>query len=372
MLRHFLFSAALTGLSIVAAPAHAQLNVATWNINGGEKTDEALAANAAEMQAALLEDAGNIDILILQEVISENQVKAVADGLGLEHWVISDFSPPVSITGKWYRSLETAIVSRLPIRAAMEWDATGSGENGDGYAPRISNPDLPSQEIAVSVDTADIRPSRGFLRADIGEAWTVYAVHWKSSQGASCNVEDLGNTAERELQARALLFDAKIALAAGRTTLFGGDFNIQAPGRVPRSGTDPDVDCTPTGTCEGVCGQNATDGYDDSLTILAGVGNSYRLLSENTGNTYVGRFFSDHAIDHLAVAGPRAGEFKAAKTPATEMTEYFGSDHTPVYSQAATAEAVDDIQVLDDLNALIEQTRSHLSRLERLRDTLRE
>ena len=31
--------------------------------------------------------------------------------LGLDHWAMSDFSPPTSATGRWYESLEVAVVS---------------------------------------------------------------------------------------------------------------------------------------------------------------------------------------------------------------------------------------------------------------------
>ncbi|WP_139214944.1 hypothetical protein [Palleronia marisminoris] len=80
--------------AILASPAAADLAIATWNIDGGQRTPAELRSSAAEMEA----DAGEIDLLALQEVISEEQVQAIADGLGLDHWAISDFSPPIEIT----------------------------------------------------------------------------------------------------------------------------------------------------------------------------------------------------------------------------------------------------------------------------------
>ena len=96
--------------------------------------------------------------------------------------------------------------------------------------------------------------------------------------------------------------------SAGRSLIVAGDFNIQAPGRVLRVGTDPGEDCAPTsGTCDGLCGPGGRDGYDDSIALLLGIDDSARLLSGELGSTYVARHFPGGAIDHLLVAGPEAG-----------------------------------------------------------------
>ncbi len=59
-------------------------------------------------------------MLILEEVIDEAQVQAVAEAAGLEHWVISDLSPPAAVTRSRFASLELAILSRAPIASAAE------------------------------------------------------------------------------------------------------------------------------------------------------------------------------------------------------------------------------------------------------------
>ena len=120
-------------------------------------------------------------------------------------------------------------------------------------------------------------------------------------------------------------------LSAGRSLIVAGDFNIQAPGRVLRVGTDPLEDCAPTsGTCDGLCGPGGRDGYDDSITRLLGIDESARLLSGALGSTYVARHFPGGAIDHLLVAGPEAEGFGEASTPPVSGRRWQGSDHRPV------------------------------------------
>ena len=156
------------------------LRLMTWNIEGGEQPPRVI----AERVEAALAETGPVEVLVLQEVIDQAQVEAAAEAGGFAHWAISDFSPPTRITGAWYKSLEVAILSRVPIEAVSEWDLTGREPAGDGYAPRASDAGVPSRELRLAVDTGDPPPSRGFLRADLADGWTVYAVHWKSSRGA--------------------------------------------------------------------------------------------------------------------------------------------------------------------------------------------
>ena len=300
-------------------PAAADLVFATWNIEGGEQSPGELRAHAVALEREL----GAIDVLALQEVISEEQVRAIAEGLGLEHWAVSDFSPPVRITGAWHRSLEVAVVSVLPIESAAEWDA-----HNDGYAPRLPA-GQGSEELQLGLDLEQDVPSRGFLRVDLEDRWSVYTVHWKSSQGASCNAEDMANARQRENQAAGLVRSASEALAAGRTLVVAGDLNIQAPGRHLRVGADPGEDCAPRGTCDGACGPKALDGYDDSIAALLTLDRA-RLLSAELPETYVARHYPGGAIDHILVAGPRAEDFATAETPETDGRSYLGSDHRPV------------------------------------------
>lgn len=97
----------------------------------------------------------------------------------------------------------------------------------------------------------------------------------------------------------------------------------------PRVGTNPAVECEPSGSCEGVCGSDAADGYDDSVSILLDLDGA-RLLSGALPETYVARSFPGGAIDHLLVAGPAAEGFSYANTPDVEGEDFEESDHRPV------------------------------------------
>jgi endonuclease/exonuclease/phosphatase family metal-dependent hydrolase len=308
------------------------LRLMTWNIEGGEQPPRAI----AERVESALAEVGPVDVLVLAEVIDEAQVAAAAEAGGFAHWTMSDFSPPVAITGAWHESLEVAILSDRPFSLVSEWDLTGRKPNGDGYGPRASDARLSSRERAIRVDTGDPSPSRGFLRADLSNGWSLYAVHWKSSRGEGCTAMDRENARRREVQATGLAVDAGTVLAEGRSLIVAGDFNIQAPGRVPRVGTDPHQDCAPTeGRCEGVCGPGGLDGYDDSLAIVLGIDETARLLSGELDSTYMTRRFPGGAIDHVLVAGSEAGAFSQATTPPVHGKRWHGSDHRPVIATLA-------------------------------------
>ncbi|KAE9625502.1 endonuclease/exonuclease/phosphatase family protein [Parasedimentitalea maritima] len=323
-----LASVMASGLMASTALAEAP-RVMTWNINGGEQDKDILADNAFEMML----DIGDFDILVIQEVISSQQVSEIAEKIGFEHWAISDFSPPIEVTGKWFASLEVAVVSRTPLVAVAEWDTTGRLPNGDPYDPLSSDPSVPTESLDLGLTIVDgERPSRGFLRVDLEDGLSVYATHWKSSRGASGD-DDLVNAAKRENNARGIAQNAAIVLSHGGSVIIAGDLNIQPIGKHERVGSDPDVDCKPS---LNNCGAGGIDGYDDSMAILSDLENGYRLLSAEVPPTYLGGNFGPGAIDHIAVAGPLAGLFPEAATVSVAGTTYFGSDHSPVFSGAGT------------------------------------
>ncbi len=173
--------------------AAADSAIGTWNIDGVEKSVDALRANSQRM----LSDVGPLDVLVLQEVISAEQVGEIAEAMGFPFWAISDFSPPLSITQNGYASLEVAVLSQIPMKSAVEWDTTGREPTGDGYRPRSSDQNLETAELDIKIPVGDPRPSRGFLRVELEGGLTVYAVHWKSSRNESCNPADLENAALR-------------------------------------------------------------------------------------------------------------------------------------------------------------------------------
>lgn len=308
------------------------LPLMTWNTEGAEVAPEVLAKRIEQA----LNKVGPVAVLVLQELVSEAQLQAVAKTNGFRDWAMSDFSPPVAITKAWHKSLEVAVLSRLPIESVAEWDTTGRKRNGDGHPPSRSASGVPTRELRIKVKTSDPPPPRGFLRVDLAGGWTIYAVHWKSSRGKHCSAQDQANARLREQQAAGLAADAATAVASGRTIIIAGDYNIQAPGRVLRVGTNPRLDCQPTkGRCEGLCGPGGLDGYDDSIAILLGIDDSARLLSGNLDSTYLLRRFPGGAIDHILVAGPEAQRFSTAITPAASGQRWQGSDHRPILIKAA-------------------------------------
>ena len=305
MWRRFL---SLAGCLTASAAVSQEQLIATWNIGGAERSANAIARSLDEFE----DQVGALDLLVLQEIVSEEQVEAAAEAVGMPYWAVSDFSPPVGITENPYASLEVAVLSRLPLVRAAEWDTTGRAAPGDGYPPRTSSSDLASEELEIPLAAGPV-PSRGFLRVDTSGGLAIYAVHWKSSLGESCNAADIQFAEEREVQAAGIVHDAEAALGRGATVIVAGDFNIQAPGRSPRVGTDPGADCRPRGTCEGICGGEGRDGYDDSIAMLLAMDEA-RLLSRDMPETFIGRFFPGGAIDHILVAGAGAKEFGTART----------------------------------------------------------
>ncbi|MEL6960676.1 MAG: endonuclease/exonuclease/phosphatase family protein, partial [Pseudomonadota bacterium] len=320
--------ALITCLSYTSAWADVP-RILTWNVNGGQQDKDILAQNVNDMKL----DVGSFDVLVVQEVISSQQVAAIAEKIGFDHWVISDFSPPVEVTGKWFKSLEVAIISKTPFESVAEWDTTGKLPNGDPYDPRTSDTSVPTESLALGLTMkSEERPSRGFLRADFADGLSVYAVHWKSSGGASGD-EDLPNAAKRENNARGVAKDASDQLGRGRSVVIAGDYNIQPIGKHIRVGSDVSEDCTPS---LGNCGAGGLDGYDDSVKIVSDIDSSFRLLSEELPPTYLRGNFGPGAIDHIAVAGPLAASYSLATTASVSQDSYFGSDHSPVFAGVAS------------------------------------
>lgn len=360
MKKSFLGSLALS-FALAGATADADdLKVITWNVAGAERDAAQVAQSVTDMSAEL----GDFDIVVLQEVISADQVEAAANALGMTHWAISDFSPPISITNFAFASLEVAVISNMPMTAVGEWDITGAGPNGDNFPPRTSNAATLSQELPISVGLSTA-PRRGFLRVDLEDGPTVYAVHWKSSRGDGCKPADLDNALQREDQARGLALDAAGAISAGRSIILAGDFNIQAPGRDARVGTTLMEDCTPSGGSCASCGVGGKDGYDDSLDILTDLAGA-RILSEDIKGTFIS-FPTNGAIDHIIVAGPGADDFGVASAPTVSGSNFHGSDHKPVFaiatgstSPGSTSDRAKTLILeiearLEELKSLIEQ-----------------
>lgn len=82
--------AALAAFSAASIAAAQERRIATWNIGAAERSADEVGRSASDF----VDELGPVDVLILQEVIDEAQVRAVAEAVGLDHWVISDLSLP--------------------------------------------------------------------------------------------------------------------------------------------------------------------------------------------------------------------------------------------------------------------------------------
>ncbi len=78
---------------LLAAPTAAQdVRLTTWNIAGPERDAGALAQSAEDLLATV----GPVDVLVLQEVISDEQVQAVAEALGTSTGSSATFLRPLA------------------------------------------------------------------------------------------------------------------------------------------------------------------------------------------------------------------------------------------------------------------------------------
>jgi len=89
--------------AVTTGAAGESLTFMTWNINAGEIGPSGVESRAQDAVEAV----GDVNVVFLQEMISEEQVQAAARGFGLPHYAVSDFSPPVNITNAWFRSLRS-------------------------------------------------------------------------------------------------------------------------------------------------------------------------------------------------------------------------------------------------------------------------
>ncbi|UWQ84384.1 hypothetical protein [Leisingera caerulea] len=153
-----------------AGPAFSEYRVVTWNIDGVDKTDFAIRTHAETM----MKDVGGATILVVQEIVSSEQVRAISDATGLQYWAVSDFAPPPEITGSGYRSLEVAVLSSIPMERVAEWDTTGPKSYGDDFQPRVSPDTVLSTSLEPPIELGQVLPSRGFLRVDLKGNLSVY------------------------------------------------------------------------------------------------------------------------------------------------------------------------------------------------------
>lgn len=317
---------------LLPATVLADTKIVTWNT--GVSWDGAIEAREAEFMAA--GEAIGANVYVLQEVISLNGAKRIAELLGVEdpQIVISDFASVSDQTDDSDKAnpffhLEVAVISDVPIVSATELefdgnDASGPLSNVLGLAMSRKQLFVPSEVWdTISGQTQNVlRFGRGVLRVELEGDLVVYGIHAKSEisgycfdaaetirllkriesrsddesglpadeimklEGAVGTLEALiaqeeatsfsknwiTNAEKREAMLSAVASEAADDVSNGKTVVVLGDFNIAIDD--PRSGSDlsASAECNPTRSCFEVVEDSDCAGQD-------GLDDSHFLIS---------------------------------------------------------------------------------------------
>lgn len=349
----------------VAFPAFSEeTKIVSWNAS--PSLYEAL-SNRTEDFARIVNDL-DPDVLVLIEMAGDLEVREIARSLGWAKYY--------GVTSNWgvlstqvYFALEAAVISKIPIVAAIEYDASPDGHHelfshSGTVSGLVAEKQLSASGIPGFGDTLRAT-DRGTIRVDLENGLTIFPVHLKSNRNSACSsmndaVKTLeknsivvpqdavrflengfpaataataSNAKKRERVMAAVTIAANEAISSGRTAVIAGDFNTgYEPGKFGKQIADcqlSNFSCAkgpfPVSACQG------GDGYDDTLGMLEEglVGTAkWKILSRGLGRTYDDEAFSDHAIDHIAVPTAAASRFSEA----ARALETYGSDHFPIFS----------------------------------------
>jgi hypothetical protein len=129
------------------------------------------------------------DVLVLIEMAGEHEVRKIVQALGWTkyHAIVTNWA---SLNDRVHFALEAAVISKIPIIRAVEYDASPDGHHdvfsNDGVVPGIaSEVALSSRGIADFGDPM-ARTDRGTIRVDLVNGLTIYPVHLKSNRNGSC------------------------------------------------------------------------------------------------------------------------------------------------------------------------------------------
>lgn len=356
-------SRAIVVTHILASPGIADdLRIVTWNASPA--LPEGLETRLDDFEA--LADALNPDILVLVEIGGGAEAKMIADALGWEtyHAVASNWARAETNV---FFALEAAIISKVPIEQAIEYDASPDGHHevfteAGVIVGKVREEELTTAGIA-GFGQPLARTDRGTLRVDLEGGLSLFPLHLKSNRNSVCSglsdtirfldanefdVPDAlteareegfaGTTREHrrnaEKRERVMAATARLAAAAdaeGRLPVIAGDLNTAfEPGKYGTKVADCDLQafaCRAAPFPAEACTNG--DGFDDTLGMLtSGLIDelSWQVLSEGLGRTYDDTRFADLAIDHVAVPLDAADAF----TIATKAESTFGSDHYPI------------------------------------------
>jgi hypothetical protein len=309
------------------------------------------------------------DVLVFIEVAGEHEVRKIVQALGWTkyHAIVTNWA---SLNHQVHFALEAAVISKIPIIRAVEYDASPDGHHevfsNDGEVSGVtSEAALSSRGIAGFGDPL-ARTDRGTIRVDLANGLTIFPAHLKSNRNGACidlsnairtlrrvglavppaaksfleagftraTKERLSNARKRERVMAAMVRVANQAIADGRTVLIAGDMNTSfEPGLAGKAVEDcvlADFSCTKGPLPPTACATG--DGYDDTLGSILEAGlvgrTKWKVLSRNLPRTYDDPAFADFAIDHIAVPIGIAAKFSAAQRGA----KTYGSDHFPIWT----------------------------------------
>jgi endonuclease/exonuclease/phosphatase family metal-dependent hydrolase len=336
-------------LLIACVPATVQaqtLRIVVWNIENA--TESKISIQKADIQR--LGNDLDPDVLVLQEVSGgEIAAQAIAAALGWPdaYIAVSDFFPPNS--KKPYFSQELAVISRVPIVSAIEFDARPDGNTVSVLLPGGAK--QPVSEKPLSADGISgfgggiSRYSKGTIRVDLEGGISLFPIHLKSDWIAAKSPGKITetrvkNAKKREITIAAISREASKSVKDGRITVILGDFNTTfEPGKFGAEVADcqlQDFPRTPAPFPPSAC---SGPGYDDTLGILeAGLVEKqhWSFLTRKLGRTWFGASnrYGDFSIDHVAVPVEQSDLFGVA----VRANERYGSDHWPIVFEMQIAD----------------------------------
>ena len=352
------------------------VRIVSWNVS--PSLYEKMEARAAKFQA--MQDELKPDVLVLIEVVGKEEVKRIIKALGWTqyHAVITNWS---ILNENVHFALEAAVVSKIPITKAIEYDAVNTDGHSEVFTEKgvvpglVSEQPLNSEGIPLFGDTMRVT-DRGTIRVDLVNGLTIFPLHLKSNFNGQCKaVEDVIRGIKRSglpafraandffdkgfakatkervtsAQKRERVMAAVVRVANGviekekdRTVLLAGDLNTSFEpgvfGREAKDCTIKDFTCAkgpfPEPSCVG-----HPDGYDDTLGGILEAGltgkTKWKVLTKTLGRTYQDQVakrrnkpdpFANFAIDHFVVPIDVADLFAEVD----KGSETFGSDHFPI------------------------------------------
>ena len=342
-LLRLLFTVGVIGILIAPSPglniSAKDVKLVSWNF----QTHRDVKIESRKSNFRNLDSALQPDVLILVELADGPHLKLIAKWLGWKSYY--------AVASDWHRhhenmpnaSLETAVISKLPIEGVIEFDA-----GPDDYTYSVfsnTKSQLPTVEEAQletwgkgEFGTIN-RRDRGTMRVDLDNGLSIFPVHLKSNYIRGCGrlseeeviQEHKENAQKRERIMAAVAKLGAEAVGEGRIVVIAGDLNTAF--EEGKAGTEiADCELTysgcarepfPPSQCVG------GDGFDDTLGMLSeGLIDQHKwsVLTKGVTRTYDSGRFSDAAIDHFAIPVKWKKAFKGTE----KAQQTFGSDHFPI------------------------------------------